>query len=278
MRFQKILCSKTKLYGYEVLNPVKSYEEDFNNVKVILNGLPYFPLLTDFDKIKLSDGIRYYQDKGIQNKETIKALLRNANCIFYKTNGNFIFKLPKDKDTWQEVFNLKSNNGSILTKTEIFLLDLALKITCNGNFEEEEKRLFDKPYYHINVFPKTLILYQDEFSKLEIPDNVIFELVERNSSLSIEELNKVITGLNLKISLDDFGTGSSNFDRLELENIVSIKIERTLWKDKPAITDKIVQELKERNILTIAEKVETDDDFNLVKKLEFNLFQGFYFI
>ncbi|GAB6073293.1 hypothetical protein JCM14244_16700 [Venenivibrio stagnispumantis] len=52
MRFQKILCSKTKLYGYEVLNPVKNYKEDFSNIKVVLNRLPYS--LLDFSVLILS--------------------------------------------------------------------------------------------------------------------------------------------------------------------------------------------------------------------------------
>ncbi|WP_457622984.1 EAL domain-containing protein [Persephonella sp.] len=135
-------------------------------------------------------------------------------------------------------------------------------------------------FYHINIYPKTLVLYQKSISKLVAErKNVVVELVEINSSVSLDRLKKIIREENIKIAIDDFGRCSSNFDRLELPNIKTVKFDKSFWLNKSAeyTVRSIISVLKERQILTVAEMVETQTEFNKAKEMGFDLFQGFYF-
>ena len=84
------------------------------------------------------------------------------------------------------------------------------------------------------------------------------------------------------IAIDDFGTGISNFDAIEAAKPDIVKIDRTLLKDIDL--DKIRQtQLKEmidtfhkRGMRVVAEGIETEAEFDTMKKLGADLFQGYY--
>ena len=84
------------------------------------------------------------------------------------------------------------------------------------------------------------------------------------------------------IAIDDFGTGISNFDAIEAAKPDIVKIDRTLLKDIDL--DKIRQtHLKEmidtfhkRGMRVVAEGIETEAEFDTMKKLGADLFQGYY--
>ena len=81
-------------------------------------------------------------------------------------------------------------------------------------------------HYHLNLSGKTLLKYKDdvlkELSKIENKEKVIIELLEDNATEDEEILNFFLAN-NIKVSFDDFGTVSSNFDRL-------IKYKKRYWK------------------------------------------------
>lgn len=87
---------------------------------------------------------------------------------------------------------------------------------------------------------------------------------------------------NNLIAIDDFGTGISNFDAIEAAKPDIVKIDRTLLKDIDL--DKIRQtQLKEmidtfhkRGMRVVAEGIETEAEFDTMKKLGADLFQGYY--
>ena len=87
---------------------------------------------------------------------------------------------------------------------------------------------------------------------------------------------------NNLIAIDDFGTGISNFDAIEAAKPDIVKIDRTLLKDIDL--DKIRQtQLKEmidtfhkRGMRVVAEGIETETEFDTMKKLGADLFQGYY--
>jgi EAL domain-containing protein (putative c-di-GMP-specific phosphodiesterase class I)/GGDEF domain-containing protein len=137
-------------------------------------------------------------------------------------------------------------------------------------------------HYHLNLSGKTILKYKEEIlkelSKIENKEKVIIELLEDDAPKTEEILNFFLSN-NIKVSLDDFGTVSSNFDRLmNYKNVIeSIKIDRILWVNMLNVVKEIVDFCNESNINVIFEKVETKEELDELISIGGKLFQGWYF-
>ncbi|MDD5372887.1 MAG: EAL domain-containing protein [Sulfurimonas sp.] len=119
-----------------------------------------------------------------------------------------------------------------------------------------------------------------------IGEKVVFEIVE---SESIENFEGVINFINqvkrynCKIAIDDFGTGYSNFEYLIKLKADYLKIDgsliKNLDKDKNAfiVVSTIVEFSKKLGMKTIAEFVENEEIFNIVREMGIDYSQGYYF-
>jgi len=95
---------------------------------------------------------------------------------------------------------------------------------------------------------------------------------------------KELKNLGISISIDDFGTGHSSISRLKAFPIDLIKIDMEFVrgisseskKDK-AIIKSIIQIAKNLGIKVLAEGVETEEQFNYLKKKKCDEIQGYYF-
>ncbi len=119
----------------------------------------------------------------------------------------------------------------------------------------------------------------------EICKNINFEIIE---SEGIENYTvfanfiKYIKKYGCKISIDDFGSGYSNFDHFLNLNVDYLKIDgsliKNLDKDKNAriAVENIVKLAKELGIKTIAEYVHSKKIFEIVKDINIDYSQGYY--
>lgn len=122
--------------------------------------------------------------------------------------------------------------------------------------------------------------------KYNIGSRVVFEIVE---SEYIENLRGVLDFIsevkkyNCKISIDDFGTGYSNFEYLIKLKADCLKIDGSLIKniDKDdnsyLVVSSIVDFAKKLGMKTVAEFVENEEIFKIVKELGIDYSQGYYF-
>ena len=116
-------------------------------------------------------------------------------------------------------------------------------------------------------------------------ENITFELVESDGIEDHDLFNKFVStikGFGAKISIDDFGTGYSNFTYLAQIEPDFLKIDGSLIKNIENVKDydvvkTIVDFAKMYNIKTVAEFVENEDIFILVKELGIDYSQGYYF-
>jgi EAL domain-containing protein (putative c-di-GMP-specific phosphodiesterase class I) len=82
---------------------------------------------------------------------------------------------------------------------------------------------------------------------------------------------------------DDFGSGYSNFEHLLKMNIDYLKIDASLIKNIATnensykITKTIIEFAKNLNLKTIAEFVENEEIFNIVRNLGADYSQGYFF-
>lgn len=123
-------------------------------------------------------------------------------------------------------------------------------------------------------------------SKDENKGRITFELLEDEESSDISEIKSFVDLVKLlsdvKISIDDFGSGYSNYERLSQFQPDFIKIDASLIKNittnkyNESVVKSIVLFAKENSIKTIAEYVANEDILNKVKSLGIDYSQGYF--
>lgn len=123
--------------------------------------------------------------------------------------------------------------------------------------------------------------------KLEIPyKNFMIEIKEDEiqNSKALEDFCITFKDKGFSISLDDFGTGSSTFDRINQIRPHLIKIDKSLFVNvkNNLINKEIVKAITNMShnlgIKVLAEGVEDIDAICTCLKSSINLFQGYYFL
>lgn len=112
--------------------------------------------------------------------------------------------------------------------------------------------------------------------------------IEVTETILIEDFDYISERLNelksagVRISLDDFGTGFSSLSYLKGLPIDTLKIDKTFVdtlltdKNTKIITESIIYMVKRLGYETIAEGVETKEQFQYLKELECDMIQGYY--
>ena len=122
--------------------------------------------------------------------------------------------------------------------------------------------------------------YKDDVSR------IVFELLEDEEVKDfavIKKFIKRVKKLGVKIAIDDFGAGYSNFERLLDFEPDILKIDGSLVKNiandsySRNVVETIVSFAKKQNIITIAEFVENEEIFNILYDLGVDYSQGYYF-
>ena len=115
---------------------------------------------------------------------------------------------------------------------------------------------------------------------------IIFEILESEGIENYDRVNEFITEVKkygVKIAIDDFGAGYSNFVYITKLDIDYIKIDGSIIRTidtnitSQIITKTIIDFASQLNIQTIAEFVCNEDVFNYVKYLPLTHLQGYYF-
>jgi len=117
------------------------------------------------------------------------------------------------------------------------------------------------------------------------PGTLKFELTEsvliKNSVSSIKTL-LALKDIGIKLALDDFGTGYSSFAYLQQFPLDDLKIDMSFIQkleidpETYEIVKSIVGLAKKLGLKAVAEGVETADQFSQVKRLDFDMVQGFW--
>jgi len=249
-------------------------------------------------KAKSLDITFFYYDKQIekeykQNFEKIlmlKSILEKENIIpYYQCIVNKSKKVVK----YEALMRLKNEKGEILSpflfmeeikKSKLYdqfslimirkviedVKKLKFNVSINLSFEDIENDLI-----------KNYILNLDK----DILKFITFEILESESVKSYEIINEFLNILKqkgAKISIDDFGSGYSNFVHILSLKTDYIKIDGSLITnvndDKyKKIIEFIINFSKDFNIKTVAEFVENEQIFETLKKMDIDFFQGYNF-
>ncbi|MBO6229986.1 MAG: EAL domain-containing protein [Ruminiclostridium sp.] len=156
------------------------------------------------------------------------------------------------------------------------------------NYIKENKELFDGRLVFINSMPNVHIdpAVSNDIGELLglLSDKVVVEMTE-DSEFNDAELNDIkekYRGLNIRIAIDDYGTGYSNISNLLRYTPNYVKIDRSLLSgienspNKKHFVREIIEFCHENNIMALAEGVESTEELRTVILLGADLIQGFY--
>ena len=140
----------------------------------------------------------------------------------------------------------------------------------------------------IGIYVRKLSYLDNVLEKLKFEDRnrLVFEILESENLSDYDFLEEFVLKykkLGIKIAIDDFGSGYSNFIRIIRLKPDYLKIDGSLIKniDKDNNSYEIVKSIiafsKTLNIRTIAEYVHSEEIFNLLLELGVDEFQGYYF-
>ncbi len=162
------------------------------------------------------------------------------------------------KQMMQKVFNVYSKNR--------------IKISLNVTYE--------------NIMSPSMIKYIKNRLDKYGGEGITFEIVESEEILEyklVEDFILMIKSYGCKVSIDDFGSGYSNFTNILLLNIDYIKIDGSLIEKLHSdnnvlnIVKSLVSFTKDSGMKTIAEFVSSDEIAQIVQDLGIDYSQGYYY-
>jgi len=282
------------LYDITVIMVVSKGKEAFENTRIGMNKIK-----ANKDSFLVADGLLEVEKKIAHENLKILHILkeaidnRNIVCFYQPIIENKTKKIVK----YETLVRIEYNNeiippakfidvakqGIYYSKiTEIVLseaFDIVRKIkdydiSINISEIDIEKEIVRELIYE-------MLTKNKEFAKY-----VTFELLEDADVEKYDVLEEFITkikDLGVTIAIDDFGSGYSNFVRLINYKPDFLKLDGTLIKDihkdkfSYSVVKSIVEFAKANEIKTIAEFVENEEVFNIVKDLGVDYSQGYYF-
>lgn len=116
-----------------------------------------------------------------------------------------------------------------------------------------------------------------KYIEIEITEGIMID----NMDDAVSKM-KQLKDMGFRISLDDFGTGYSSLSYLQILPLDTLKIDKSFVNDitssdgiQANITNAIITMVSKMGLDTIAEGVEQDDQYDLLKQFHCNIIQGF---
>jgi EAL domain-containing protein (putative c-di-GMP-specific phosphodiesterase class I) len=131
-----------------------------------------------------------------------------------------------------------------------------------------------------------LAAVEDVLARWQLPGDVLeLELTESllmNNIAEARDLMQRLRHLGINFAIDDFGTGYSSLAYLQSMPVSILKIDRTFVAaassvDGRALLTSIIDLARSLRLTVVAEGVETEVQFNVLKELGCDQFQGFLF-
>ena len=261
----KLALEEIKMFKKQTVNfydsnlEVEKFKRKVNAIKpLIMEALhkdlviPYFQPIVDNKKlevVKFESLARIKTDKGIIYPNDFIPIAEHLDLISEITKKMI-------KKTFQ-----------VASKYDYqFSINISEKDLIHSHFIDNVKEMLDK--YKI------------------YPGQIAFEVLESISAHEVEHsVNRLkeLKTLGFKISLDDFGTQSSNFEKILLLNLDYVKIDGKFIKnilndEKSLKIVKIIKKLASSiGAKTIAEYVENKEIFSILKEIGIDYSQGYYF-
>jgi EAL domain-containing protein (putative c-di-GMP-specific phosphodiesterase class I) len=239
------------------------------------------------------DKFREYEKNMLWTKKLKSAFNNDRIQVYFQPIVN---NKTLKVDKYECLVRLIDEDGKVVAP--YFFLDISkksnqytklTKIVLQKSFQEFENLPFE---FSVNISyedienPDFLDFIKKLLKKYNVSNRVVFEILEdssiKNYNLLISFIEDV-KSLGCKVAIDDFGSGYSNFEHLLKMNIDYLKIDASLIKNiaidenSYKITKTIIEFAKNLNLKTIAEYVENEKVFDIIKDLGADYSQGYFF-
>lgn len=239
------------------------------------------------------------QEVAIPDEDLYRAFDRNEFVIYYQPQINIASGIVTGVEAlsrWQHPdLGLIYPDNFISRIETLGLMDRFCWITAERALNEV--RQFSNasgylPRLAINVSVSSLrdLKFPDIFMNLarkyDFPaERIVLEITESGLmefSLALDVLTR-LRMRNFKLSIDDFGTGYSMMKQLQNVPAIELKIDKTFVKHMDAshadlvMVEKIIEMGHELDMEVIAEGVETEEQFKILREKGCDGVQGFFF-
>lgn len=112
------------------------------------------------------------------------------------------------------------------------------------------------------------------------PEKIFFEVTETVAASTKENLKQCMNqymSLGYRFALDDFGTGFANISQMISQPFSLIKIDQSLLNTSDTVLNNVISIISSIDKMTLIEGVETKEHYEMLKKVNADLLQGFYF-
>ena len=266
------------------------YESAKIGLKEIIKNKKMFIIANNYSTI--------HHEKAKENLKTIhlikKAVVNTKVVNFYQA---IINNKTEEVEKYESLVRIIDENGKVISP--FFFLDISKK---SNYYPYITKAVLNNSFGMLKKINKEIsinlsfldiendLIKHKIFNLLkeykEFASRIVLEILEdeeiENFDLMVEFINEV-KKYGVKIAIDDFGSGYSNYIRLLDYQPDILKIDGSLIKDidkdefSRSIVKSIVTFAKEQNLKTVAEFVENREIAEIVKKLGIDYSQGYYY-
>ncbi|WP_417326121.1 EAL domain-containing protein [Halarcobacter sp.] len=243
----------------------------------------------------LVDEAQKNAQKNIETIHMVKKALDNFKIISYFQP--IIDNQTKQTIKYESLVRLINEEGE--TVSPFFFLDVSKKgayyTKITNRVIESSFNVLDHIEHNVSINLSVLDIENNAIrnklielvSKDKYKGRVTFELLEDENIKDFNTVKNFISDVkkagDVKIAIDDFGSGYSNFERLLEYTPDILKIDGSLIKNIETdsfsrnLVETIVTFAKKQNIKTIAEYVENEEIYNILNEIGVDYSQGYYF-
>ncbi len=260
-------------HAKEYKNPIVIYNKNLPTLNVLKNNIQYTEII--YHALKTQDVIPFYQkieaiqDSLIQSETKCKyeALMRIKDKDGHIVPPVLFLDIAKRSNAYLKLSKLMIEKSFAFLSTRddlVFSVNLSLEDMSSPEFS---------------------IWFMDRIVHYNLEGRVVVEITEQESIEDFDSVSSFVANvkeLGVKIALDDFGSGYSNFSILMQLQINYLKIDGSLIKnidkDQNAkiIVETIVGFAKLLNIYTIAEFISSQEVYDVVKEIGVDYAQGYH--
>lgn len=207
---------------------------------------------------------------------------RGGNVVKYEALVRIIeFDEGEKRVLYPSEFLDISINSGLYIKIAQEMLEKSLAFFIN---RDEKISLNFLPNDFFN--PSIMNALMGAIEKFDSPQKIVVEITEQEGVENFDRLARVVKKLRamgVLIAIDDFGSGYANYAHILELKPDYIKIDGSLIQnilsdnDSKILVQSIVRFAHELNITTVAEYVENEEIFELLKEYGVDEFQGYYF-
>ena len=293
------------------LNTKKLQVEDIDYDVTVMMSLAYGDNALDDAKYGIKKGIKDNKlyilandfakiahkkaEQNINILNLVKSALHNDRII--SLFQPIVNNKTKEIEKYESLVRIVDENGQLVSP--FFFLEVARK---GMYYSSLTSKILKNSFEALKLTKKDISInlsaydIEKEHTRYEIYDyldrfyndahRLVFELLESEEVVDfqiIKDFIKHVKSYGVKIAIDDFGSGYSNMKRLIKYDPDIIKIDGTLVKDLEfdkkslSIIKGFLSFSKEQGIQTVAEFVENENIYLILKDLGFDYSQGYYF-